>query len=159
MDDFRACFQGGGALWLEWFLMTKRAGAALFLVMAVLFLVVNRAAYKGYFQDDELDNISWTRDIPAIEYAKAILTPRFFSDNFRPAGHFYFREMSLLYGLDFPKYLPIVHLAHLLNVWLVWTIARGLGIGVLPASLGTLFFAWNMACFDIYWKPMYVFDL
>src|SRR5580704_16245638 len=139
--------------------MTKRAGTALLLATAALFLIANRAAYKGYFQDDELNNIAWTRDIPAIEYAKAILTPRFFVNNFRPVGHFYFREMSLLYGLDFPRYLPILHLAHLLNVWMVWLIARRLGIAVFPASLGTLFFASHMAAFDIYWKPMYVFDL
>jgi len=58
------------------------------------------------FQDDELNNISGPANIPAIEYAQAILTPRFFNNNFRPVGHFYYREMSLLYGLDFPKYLP-----------------------------------------------------
>jgi hypothetical protein len=139
--------------------MTIRAGAALLAAAAALFLVANRAAYQGYFQDDELDNISWTRLIPAADYAKAVLTPRFFANNFRPVGHFYFREMSLLFGLDFPAYLPLLHLAHLLNVWLVWSIARELGIAPLPASLGTLLFAFHMAAFDIYWKPMYAFDL
>src|SRR5947207_4276914 len=139
--------------------MTKRAGAVLLLATAVLFLIANRAAYKGYFQDDGLNNIGWTRDIPVIDYAKAILTPRFFANNFRPVGHFYFREMSLLYGLEFPKYMPVLHLAHLLNVWLVWLIGRRLGIGPLPASPGTFFFPFHMAAFDIYWQPMYVFDL
>jgi hypothetical protein len=139
--------------------MTKRAGAALFLAMAALFLIANRAAYKGYFRDDDLNNISWTRDIPALEYAQAILTPKLFTNNFRPAGHYYYREMSLLYGLDFPKYLPILHLAHILNVWAVWMLARRLGLSPLGASLGTLFFAFNMAVFEVYWKPMYVFDL
>ena len=144
---------------LEWISMTKRAGAALFLATAALFLIVNRAAYKGYFQDDELNNIAWTRDLPVSDYVKAVLTPRFFANNFRPIGHFYFREMSLLNGLDFPRYLPILHLAHLVNVCLVWLLARHLGIAPLPASLGTLFFAFHMAAFDVYWKPMYVFDL
>jgi hypothetical protein len=139
--------------------MTKRAGAALLLLTAALFLIANRAAYQGYFQDDELDNLSWTRLIPATDYATAILTPRFFTNNFRPAGHFYFREMSLLFGLDFPAYLPVLHLAHLLNVWLVWSLARQLDLAPLPASLGTLLFAFHMAAFDIYWKPMYAFDL
>src|SRR6266446_9929213 len=104
--------------------MTKRAGAALLLIAAALFLIANRAAYKGYFQDDELNNISWTRDIPALEYAKGALTPLFFTNNFRPAGHFYFREMSLLFGLYFLKYLPLIHLPHILNLWLVWLLAR-----------------------------------
>src|SRR6266567_4313332 len=140
-------------------LMTRRAGAALFLAMAALFLIANRAAYRGFFQDDELNNISWTRDIPALEYAKGLLTPRFFDNNFRPVGHFYYRQMSLRYGLDFPKYLPLMHLTHILNVWLVWLLARRLGLPPLAASLGTLFFAFDMAVFDVYWKPMYVFDL
>src|SRR6058998_1819954 len=100
--------------------MTKRAGAALLLSAAVLFLIANRSAYKSYFQDDELNNISWTRHVPAIDYATGLLTPRLFTNNFRPVGHFYFRQMSLWYGLDFPKYLPIIHLAHILDVWLLW---------------------------------------
>jgi len=139
--------------------MTKRAGAALLLATAALFLIANRASYKGYFQDDELNNISWTRDMPALEYGKAVLTPRFFTNNFRPVGHYYYREMSLRYGLDFPKYLPLMHFAHILNFWLVWLLARRLGLAPLAASLGTLFFAFNMAVFEVYWKPMYVFDL
>jgi hypothetical protein len=139
--------------------MTKRAGAALLLLTAALFLTANRAAYQGYFQDDEIDNLSWTRLIPAADYATAVLSPRFFTNNFRPVGHFYFREMSLLFGLDFPAYLPLLHLFHLLNVWLVWSIARQVGLAPLPASLGTLLFAFHMAAFDIYWKPMYAFDL
>ena len=42
--------------------MTKRAGAALFLAMAALFLVANRAAYKGYFQDDEINNLATNKN-------------------------------------------------------------------------------------------------
>src|SRR5256885_16336283 len=52
-----------------------------------------------------------------------------------------------------------MHLAHILNVWRVWLRARRLGLPPLAASLGTLFFAFDMAVFDVYWKPMYVFDL
>src|SRR6266566_3723130 len=38
-------------------------------------------------------------------------------------------------------------------------LARRIGLTPLASSLGTLFFAFDMAAFDIYWKPMYVFDL
>lgn len=139
--------------------MTKRAGAALLLVAAALFLIANRAAYRGYFQDDELNNISWTRDLSLGDYVQGIVTPVFFANNFRPVGHFYFRQMSLWYGLDFPKYLPILHLAHILNIWLVWLLARRLRLSPLAASLGTALFVYHLAVFEIYWKPMYVFDL
>lgn len=139
--------------------MTRRAGAALFLAMAILFLLANRAAYKGYFSDDDLDNISWTRDLSLVEYGSALVTPRFFGNNFRPIGHLFYREMSAAFGLDFPKYVWGIHLLHFANVWLVWTLARRFGAGVPAASLGTLLFAFHMAVFDAYWKPMYVFDV
>jgi hypothetical protein len=37
--------------------------AALLLATAALFLIANRAAYKGYFQDDELNSIAWTSNL------------------------------------------------------------------------------------------------
>lgn len=139
--------------------MTPRTGAALFLAMATVFLLANRAAYKGYFSADDLDNISWTRDVPLAEYASALLSPRFFGNNFRPVGHFFYREMSAAFGLDFPKYVWGIHLLHFANVWLVWSLARRLEASVVAASLGTLLFAFHMGVFDAYWKPMYVFDV
>jgi hypothetical protein len=41
--------------------MNKRAGSALMLAALALFLVLNRAAYRGYFQDDDLDTMGWAR--------------------------------------------------------------------------------------------------
>ncbi len=139
--------------------MTRPAGALLFLAMATLFLIANRGAYKGYFQDDELDNISWAPSLPASTFAEGLLTPKFLSGNFRPTGHFYFAFMGKRFGLDFPKYLFPIQALHLLNVWLVWLIARRLGASPFAAAAGALFFAFHMAVFDVFWKPMYVFDL
>src|SRR4029453_1917941 len=116
--------------------MSKRAGAALFLAMAALFLIANRDAYKGYFQDDELNNLSWTRELPTLQYAKAVLTPQFFTNNFPPVGHYSFREMARPYGLHSPNSLPLLHLTHLPNVWLVWMLARRIGPPPLASSLG-----------------------
>jgi hypothetical protein len=139
--------------------MNRRAGAALFVAMALLFLIANRGAYKSYFQDDELDNISWAPDVPKIDFLTGVLTPKFLAGNFRPAGHLYFALMGKYFGLDFPKYLFPIHALHLLNVWLLWLIARRLGLSLFAAGAGALFFAFNMVVFDVYWKPMYVFDL
>ncbi|MBZ5728779.1 MAG: hypothetical protein LAP87_27840 [Acidobacteriia bacterium] len=139
--------------------MSKRSGVALFLLLAALFLVVNRGAYKGYFQDDEVDNLSWAPNGPASAYLKGVLSPRFEPNNFRPVGHFYFHEAGLRFGLDFPKYVLAIHLFHLLNVWLVWLLARRLGAPPLAAAAACFFFALHMALFDAVWKPMYVFDV
>ncbi len=139
--------------------MTRRAGLFLFLAAALLFLIANRGAYKGYFQDDELDNISWAPDVPAGTFARGLATPVFNRDNFRPAGHAFFALFGKRFGLNFPPYAAGIHAIHLLNVWLLWLLARRLGADWFGASAAALFLAFHMALFDAYWKPMYVFDL
>jgi hypothetical protein len=139
--------------------MTMRAGALCMLALTALFLLLNRPAYKGYFQDDELDTLSWAPRAPAGSFVQGVLTPQFFPNNFRPVGHFFFWAAGRLFGLDFPKYVAALQFLHLLNVWLLWMVARRLGSPPVPALLACVFFALHMALFDAFWKPMYVFDV
>jgi hypothetical protein len=130
-----------------------------FLLMAALFLAMNRGAYRGYFQDDEIDNLSWAPHVPVTDFLKATVTPRFFVNNFRPVGHFYFHAAEAFFGLEFPGYVAVIHAIHLLNVWLLWLVARRLEAAPLAAGAACAFFAFHMALFDAVWKPMYVFDV
>lgn len=139
--------------------MNRWIGLALILAVALLFWIANRGAYRGFFQADELDSLSWTPQVPVAVFAKDLVNPVYNARNFRPVGHFYFRIMSRAFGLDFGKYLPFLHLLHLLNVWLLWMVLRNMGASPFAAGAGALFFAFHMAVFDVYWKPMYVFDL
>ena len=139
--------------------MNKWIGLALFLAMALLFFIANRSAYRGYFGGDELDSLSWTPHTPVAEFAEDLVNPVYNARNFRPVGHLYFRIVSRAYGLDFRKYLLPLHLLHLFNVWMLWMVLRNLGASPFAASAGGLFFAFHMAVFDVYWKPMYAFDL
>ena len=139
--------------------MSFRRGALLFLLFAVSFLLANRAAYRGWFQDDEIDNLSWTPLLSVTDYVKGAVTPLYQPNNFRPAGHFYFYAVEATSGLNFPVYVAVVQALHLLNVWLLWAIARRLGAALWPAALACAFFGFHMALFDNFWKPMYVFDV
>jgi len=139
--------------------MNKWVGAALFILAAALFLIANRASYQGYFQGDELDNLSWTPRGHLADFGKALISPAYDVRNFRPVGHLFFRIMGSRFGLDFPKYLIPVHLLHLCNLWLLWMVLRQMGISQFGAGAGTLFYSFHAAVFDVYWKPMYVFDL
>jgi len=127
--------------------------------MALAFSIANRGATRGFFQADELDSLSWTPRVPLADFAKDLVNPVYNGNNFRPVGHLYFRIMSRAFGLDFEPYLVPLHILHLLNVWLLWLVLRNLGISRWGSSAGALFFAFNMAVFDEYWKPMYAFDL
>src|SRR5215831_7147522 len=139
--------------------MSKRRGVLLFLLFAALFLIANRSAYRGYFQDDEIDNLSWTPYLTGLDYLKGLATPLYQPNNFRPAGHFYFHAVEAVAGLDFPVYVAVIQAFHLLNVWLLWLVVRRLGAPPLAAAVACLFFGVHMALFDNFWKPMYVFDV
>jgi hypothetical protein len=139
--------------------MKRWAPLALLLAIGLTFLILNRAAYKGYFQDDEFDNILATRDLTTSEWTTWFLTPRLSHDNFRPAGHIYFYAMNRLAGLRFPLYVTPLHVLHLLNTLLLWLFLRRLRINPFAAAAGAAFFALSVSAFDVYWKPMYVFDL
>src|SRR5262245_45807865 len=120
----------------------------LFLALVGAFLILNRASYQGYFSADDIANLSWTGAGPAWEYLKGVLTPRYFEHNFRPVGHFYFHAAEKWFGLDFPKYVAIVHALHLLNACLLWLLARRLGAPPFAAGAATVFFTLHMALFD-----------
>lgn len=138
--------------------MSKRTGLILFLLLAAVFLFLNRAAYSGYFQDDDINSMAWTRWSPDFEYLKGTLTP-LYSQSFRAVGFYYFHLADRAFGLDFPKYVAVIHAIHLLNVWLLWLLMRRVGSPPLAAAAGCLFFALHAALIDAVWKPMYVFDL
>jgi hypothetical protein len=132
---------------------------AAFCFVVLLFLIANRGAYKGYFQDDELDNISWTGAVPLRVYLTGLASPVYSPLNFRPVGHAYFAVMSRWAGLRFPPYVAVLHGLHFLNILLVYHLLRRLKLPLSAAAAGTVFFAFHMGVFDTLWKPMYVFDL
>jgi hypothetical protein len=136
-----------------------RRGALLFLLTALLFLIANRAAYKGWFSDDDLDNLGWTRRSDMATFVVGLVSPKFAEFNFRPTGHLYYHLLGRAVGVDFRWYVALLHAFHLLNVWLVWRILRRTGLGVQGALAGALFFAFHLALFDAWWKPMFVFDV
>jgi hypothetical protein len=132
-----------------------------FLLAAImlLFLIANRGAYKGYFDSDDFNNLNFTCHIDTSEFIGDLLSPRVFPNNFRPAGHLFYHSMYRVAGLNFVPYIAAIHCLHLANVLILWLVLRKLGFDHLASIAGILFFAFQMAVFDTYWKPMYVFDL
>lgn len=129
------------------------------LLVVALFFALNYTAWDGFFQDDELDNISWAPALGARDYAPAFLKPTFDPSNFRPSGHLYFTLMGRAFGMDFPPYVTPIFAIHFLNAALLFLLLRRLSIPYWHALAATAFFALSAAAMDAYWKPMYVFDL
>ena len=132
------------------------------IAIAVVFIALNYRAYDGFFQDDELDNLSWAPFAGRRANSRsALATAAVPVNNFRPAGHLYFtRDGEALFGEDFPPYMTPIFAFHLLNGLLIFAAApknadsdRGMRLAAVA------FFTLSAAAFDAYWKPMYVFDL
>jgi hypothetical protein len=120
---------------------------------------LNYRAYDGYFQDDELDNLSWAPQLPFADFATAFIKPTFDISNFRPVGSAYFALMGRGFGMDFPPYMTPILAIHLLNALLLYLLMRKLGIDPWRALAGAAFFLLSASALDAYGKPMYVFDL
>jgi len=131
----------------------------LWLAAAVLFLVANRAAYKGYFSDDDLANVTWPPIVGSETFYKGLLTPQISQSNFRPVGFLYYRFMGRAFHLRYPPYVAVLQACHIVNVILLFLLLGRLGFSQLAAGAGALFFAFHAAVLEAYWKPMYVFDV
>lgn len=136
-----------------------KKAAVILLAIFALFLAANRKSWLGYFQDDDLDNIGWTSQLPAAAYVEGLLKPTFDKNNFRPVGHFFYHAMERAAGLNFPPYLAALTLLNLLNIALVFVLARRANLGETGSAIAALWFSMHPAAFDAWWKPTYVFDV
>src|SRR5206468_3106278 len=116
----------------------------LFLAVAAGFLLLNRSAYSGYFQDDDINSMQWTRWGSTYEYLKGVLTP-VYAESYRAVGFYYFHLTEHAFGLEFPKYVAVLHAIHLLSVGMLWLLMRRLGASPAGAAAGCAFFALQAA--------------
>jgi len=143
------------------FIKNQRVLLWLFAIAIVwYFFIANRASYRGFFPNDDLDNIANARGLVAADYAKALVRPDPGGEGyFRAIGYFFYTVLSGTAGLRFWPYVLAIQLIHLVNVLLVFLLARAMGAKRLGACAAVLLFVFHAAALDIYWQPMYVFDL
>ncbi len=131
----------------------------LVVLVAALFLLADRGAYKNYFHPDDLDNIAWTSVVDSREFVDGFVSPRYSKWNFRPVGHSYFFILSRFAGLNFSPYVSVIQAIHILNIILVWLLTGSFGMRTMARLAAIVFFAFHSAVFDVYYRPMYIFDL
>ncbi|MBX9600734.1 MAG: hypothetical protein K2X35_07015 [Bryobacteraceae bacterium] len=138
--------------WRPWTLL-------FFAMLALLFLVANRAAYQGYFFGDDYDNLLHATRMPAPELAGHLMKPSPHQHNFRPLGALFYRAIHSAAELRFGPYVSAIFLLHMVNTVMVFLLLRTLKAEHFAAGAGTLLFAFHPAVLDVYWKPMYLYDL
>lgn len=143
----------------EFFSRRRIAIFCAFAGFLVLFVIANRGAYRGYFSGDDLDSLGWAQWVGVRDLAIALVSPFMRSSNFRAVGHLMYVVLGHTAGLNFPVYVFYIQALHVITVVLLWFLLRRLQFSDFQASIGAFLFGFNMAVFDIYWKPMYDFDL
>jgi len=155
---------------------SKRAGAALhpltaqrdlsirllalfFLIGAVIFFFTNWPAYQGYFADDDFSNFGWPTFVGNDVFIHGLLSPVYTESHFRPIGFLFFRYAGRAFDLNYPPYVLAVQLIHLLNVLLLYLLLKKLGFSRVAAGTGALFYGLQAVVMQVYWEPMFVFDL
>jgi len=73
---------------------------AAFVAATVLFYFATRAAYRGYFSDDDLDKSGWPTLLTNGRFIQEIVTPKLSEGNFRPVGFLYYRYMARWFKLN-----------------------------------------------------------
>jgi hypothetical protein len=139
--------------------MRKYAPLACFLAAIVLFYFASRPAYRGYFSEDDLATLSWAPIAGADSYYGEILNPKSNDLNFRPFAALYYSFLGRTAKLRYVPYVVVLQLLHVLNVVLLIFLLREFGFSWIAAGAGVLFYAFNAATMEAYWKPMFVFDL
>lgn len=129
------------------------------LAAAILFYFANHPAYRGYFSDDDLATMRWAPIVGLGDYSVSLLSPKFSELNFRPVGCLYYRFLDRTFGLHYMPYVAVLQVLHTVNVVLLFFLLEWLGFPRIAAGAGALFYAFNAAVMEAYWKPMFVFDL
>ena len=134
-----------------------------FAILLVLFFFwMNRSAYRGLTSPTTIWITSPTRaDLDfSSGIGKGLLSPYIGrGDSFRAAGYSYYFAMAKAAGTHYAPYVAGIQVIHLLNVALIFLLARALGAKLIGACAAALLFVFHAAALDVYWKAMYVFEL
>jgi hypothetical protein len=127
--------------------------------IVVAFAIANRAAFEGFFSDDDLDNLSWATIAGTDTFAKELVSPWASPNNTRPVGAYYYRWMGRSFGLEFSRYIPPLWLLHLANAGLLAWLLRRRACPEQGIWAATILFLFHASLLDAWWKPMFIFDL
>jgi hypothetical protein len=130
------------------------------LALMVGFWFATRASYKSFFHPDDIDTMGWTHVHGWFGYLPEFFNLKFSPHNSRPTVHFLFYKLLDHWApMNFPVWMMVLQAVHAFNIGLVFWLCRRSSIPVIPALLGTAFFAFHPACFPEYFRTMFAYDV
>src|SRR5436190_15084482 len=105
-----------------------RFRAGLLAGVLLLALIPNFDASRGFFEDDDLDTLTWARFVPLKDLIRNIPTLKYPGEHSRPVGFLFYGILTRQVGLDYPPYVIALEAIHALNIGLLWLLLRKLGL-------------------------------
>ena len=128
-------------------------------MILLLACIANRGAWRGWFEDDDLDTLTWARIVPLQDLLLNVPSLKYPPEHARPLGYFYYGALFRTAGFAYPAWVAVLQLIHVLNIVLLWLLLRKLQFEDWAIAVACLFFAMHRALFDAWWKPMFIYDV
>jgi len=103
--------------------------------------------------------LSWAPVAGADTYYGQILSPKASDWNFRPFATLYYAVLGRTAKLNYPVYVAVLQLLHIGNVVILFLLLRRFGFSWMAGAAAAVFYAFHVTTMEVYWKPMFVFDL
>ena len=99
-------------------LLSGQTWRGLVLLAAILLLgfFANRGAWLGWFEDDDLDTLTWARIVPLQDFLLNVPSLKYPPEHARPLGYFYYGALFRTAGFAYPAWVAVLRLIHVLNV-------------------------------------------
>ncbi len=139
--------------------LDRRLAACGLLAIAIYFFRLTRPALRGGFSPDDCMNLYRAWYFPAAALIKANLLFFLPSDFFRPMGEAWYRAIYFFAGFRARPFHAADLALLLLNIGLVYCLARRLSGSRFAALAGALLFAYQERWAALYFDTAYIYDV
>lgn len=135
----------------------KLKTAAVAVIIGAWFLGQTFKGLRIYFTPDDLMNMYWAWLLPLPKLLLANLTP--FTSVYRPLGSLLYRELYLSGGLNPLSFRIAAYVLMMLNIWLIYRLARLLTGSAEIAILCALLGAYHRRLMDLFLNNGTIYDI
>ena len=121
------------------------------------FLYFSRDVLGAHFAPDDMmnvDNFYWTPGLWRVAYSQVLIWRGYY----RPMGGIFYLPILSLWGLNPAPYHVALSLVLLVNVYLVYRLARLLGAGAVAAGLAAVVACYHAGLGNLYYNTAFVYD-
>lgn len=128
-------------------------------ILCYFFLFSYDGLHAFFTYDDGMALVALHRVFETPLWKNVVEVLQVFTKQFRPLGALFWRSAYALFGFDPLPYRIVIHSWLIMNIGLVFLLARALGLSKEAVALTTLIFSYNGSMMDLYYNTSTVYDV